>query len=366
VWPVSAAFFANIDLLGVVAEVRAEPGPVASALRHLLGDFSRSDQAPEHRLSVDDDNTVVCDGARLAARQPAASAVGWTLWHLTQLACSSRHRTVLHAAAVSRRGGAVVLPGARGAGKSTLAAALVHAGWDLLSDELAGVDLQRDLVHPFPRPVALCQESLAQLPPLEGVGWGGPSDKVHLRAGELRTGSSSPALPVRTLVFPRYRPGATGEAKAIGRPDALVRLTEQAVNLTHLGRPAFVALARLASRCPAYLIDVDDVATAVATMETLEAEIVSTASPSPEVVGDVDVVVLDGEAVTFAAREGGVNHLNTQAVFVWRLALAGHDAGEIANEVGRRSGLRGGWVEADVKRALGRLLDLGLLGAKSH
>lgn len=51
-----------------------------------------------------------------------------------------RGRFPLHAGGVAVRGGAVLLPGSSGAGKTTLTAALLQAGADLLSDDIVFLD----------------------------------------------------------------------------------------------------------------------------------------------------------------------------------------------------------------------------------
>lgn len=57
----------------------------------------------------------------------------------------------IHAASLMRDGKGVVLAGASGFGKSTLAAGLLSRGWDYLSDELGLIDPQTLWVHGFPK-----------------------------------------------------------------------------------------------------------------------------------------------------------------------------------------------------------------------
>jgi hypothetical protein len=58
---------------------------------------------------------------------------------------------VLHAGAVAHAGRAWLLAGPSGAGKTTLALALLERGFPLLSDDFAPLELATGLVHPFPK-----------------------------------------------------------------------------------------------------------------------------------------------------------------------------------------------------------------------
>lgn len=70
----------------------------------------------------------------------------------------------LHAAVLGLEGRGFVFAGGIGAGKSTLSWALSHCGFDYLSDEMAPVDLEALAVHPFPRSIALKEDSPAPYP----------------------------------------------------------------------------------------------------------------------------------------------------------------------------------------------------------
>ncbi len=359
-----AALFVTFDLYGVVVQVEAPPGPFGSAIWKLLADLPRSEEAPEHRLIIDRDGTIRYDETVVAECQGPTLAAAWTLWCLTQVACRSRTRAVLHAAAVGRGGRALIMPGAPGAGKSTLATALVLAGWSMLSDELAGLDLIADLVHPFPRPVALSPTSLAQLPPLVGPGWQGPGSELHFRIDELRSGSAAPELVPGAVMFVRYRPRGTGRPLAMAKAEALVRLTEHAMNLPSLGGVAFTALCGLVQRCPTYTIEVDDISTAVAGVRaiSLAQEVLPTGRPAT-VTDGVQAVDLGGEVVVYDAGEVAVHRLNREAVIVWRLALLYDNVNRVIGEVSRSLGVRGDVVSAQVLETIERLRQLRLLEA---
>jgi len=59
--------------------------------------------------------------------------------------------TVLHGAVLGSAEGAMTISGSQGAGKTTLALALMREGWTYLSDDFCPVHRETGLVHPFPR-----------------------------------------------------------------------------------------------------------------------------------------------------------------------------------------------------------------------
>ncbi|MBK1663200.1 serine kinase [Rhodospirillum rubrum] len=74
-----------------------------------------------------------------------------------------RHQPALRAASVVRDGRAVVLAGAAGVGKSTLAAALMAKGWGLLADEVTLIDPRTLLIPPALGRIKLWKDSATLL-----------------------------------------------------------------------------------------------------------------------------------------------------------------------------------------------------------
>ena len=175
--------------------------------------------------------------------------------------CVSMHvqrYLLLHAAVVEKHGLAMILPAPPGSGKSTLCAGLIHRGWRLLSDEMALIALQGDLVTPFGRPVSLKNQSIDIIkayapeavfsPTVHDTHKGDvallkvPTDHVHRIA--------EPAKP-RWVVFPKYAAGEEACLTPRSKAQSMLELGRNSFNYMVLGRTGFVGLSRVidASDC---------------------------------------------------------------------------------------------------------------------
>lgn len=141
------------------------------------------------------------------------------------------HFLTLHAAALGRSGGALVLAGPSGSGKSTLATALMISGWRYLSDDLTVLAERTLKVVPFP--LALCLKKkawplVAQLVP------GLDALPIYLRydGRPVRYLPPPPAaratrpLAVRWLLFPCIVAEAGARLDPIERAEALQLLAQ--------------------------------------------------------------------------------------------------------------------------------------------
>src|SRR5690606_35159456 len=88
-------------------------------------------------------------------------AMAYLEWGLNWCVYNTAHQyLLLHAAVVEREGRAAVLVGRSGAGKSTLCAALMLAGWRLLSDEIAIISTQDGALHALARPINIKNDAI--------------------------------------------------------------------------------------------------------------------------------------------------------------------------------------------------------------
>ncbi|ANM30195.1 hypothetical protein ABI59_12340 [Acidobacteria bacterium Mor1] len=206
-------------------------------------------------------------------RSVALPMLEWTLnWCVFT---RPQHCLVLHAAVVEREGRALILSGAAGAGKSTLATALAVRGWRLLSDEVATFpgtrrDERSRRVIPVPLPISLKNESIQRMRafgPELTMGPAVPGTRkgtvAHVSPpGDALPRSSEPAEPVG-IIFPRYTPGAGCQFEEVPRGETLMRLADESFNYSVLGLDGFETLAEAVEPCRCIDLIYDDLETAL-------------------------------------------------------------------------------------------------------
>jgi HprK-related kinase A len=190
-----------------------------------------------------------------------------------QIALGERRFLLLHASAVEREGRALLMTGASGAAKSTLAALLGERGWRFLGDEFVLLDLEAGVLHPFPRAISLKNEAIALFAHVEAARLGPllagtpKGDIRHLRPNaEAIARMAESARPV-LILFPRFGADLDPAARPVGAAEAFVRLTQASTNYVALGERGFEALTGLVAGVPARAIDYPDTATAIALVE---------------------------------------------------------------------------------------------------
>jgi len=164
----------------------------------------------------------------------------------------------IHAAAMSLHGQGIILAGAPGQGKSTLAAGLLARGWSYLSDEFALIQPDTRMLEPYPK--ALCIKAGSFDPVIElGLpldlsrvlhkGSKGPVSLLDPLA--VRPDAVSKPCPVRMIVFPQYRPDAAPAVEEISRAQAVFELVQASFNFTKFRNRGLELLADLArqARC---------------------------------------------------------------------------------------------------------------------
>lgn len=183
-------------------------------------------------------------------------------WGLNWTIGSYAHNfLILHSAVVELNGCGTLLAATSGSGKSTLAAELALQGWRLLSDELALIDKDLQLV-PCARPVSLKNQSIELIKARHpDVVLGPPARDTHKGTiAHLPAPQSSiarnlePATP-RLIIFPKWRADAPLRLEAVGSGQAALRLIDQSFNYPILGRQGFERLADLVESTEAWELE---------------------------------------------------------------------------------------------------------------
>lgn len=138
----------------------------------------------------------------------------------------TEYRLAVHAAALAKDGRVLLLPGASGRGKTTLAAMLMASGFTFLGDDT--VVLERDDLRVRPIPFALAVKAGAWdlLAPYHRRLLASPVDHRpdgrvvrYLRPDPVAT----EAMPAAWIVFPHWQAGGDARLTPVGRVDALRR-----------------------------------------------------------------------------------------------------------------------------------------------
>lgn len=201
----------------------------------------------------------------------------------------------IHAGVVAGEAGCVLLPAPPGSGKSTLTAALVRAGLDFLSDEVAL--LADGTLEAIPFPLALCVKDtgLDVVARLFPHAWTLP---LHRRGDGKRVAYLPPPVDripahdarrsVAAVVFPSYAPGAACACRPLGKVEAAERLFAQCLGVaTRLDAGRVGRMVEWLRRVPCHELvfaDVSAAADAVLRMAHHEGTLAAS-PPAPHVVG---------------------------------------------------------------------------------
>ena len=159
----------------------------------------------------------------------------------------------VHGGVLRSRAGAFILSGESGAGKSTLTWALVHNGFEYLSDELAPIDLDRFSVHPYPH--AICLKDEPPVPYNLPIGILRTSRTFHVPVESIPSRACREKQPLRLLFFVRYDP-AVSEPRIvpISPMEGAGRLFSNTLNsLAHAGHGLEQAVS-IAKNCECFTI----------------------------------------------------------------------------------------------------------------
>ncbi|MFZ5624623.1 MAG: HprK-related kinase A [Gemmatimonadota bacterium] len=212
-----------------------------------------------------------------ATGHPFDRALAWPYveWGFNWLIGSRMHHLLMvHAAVVERQGRALVMPGLSGSGKSTLCAALMAAGWRLLSDEFLMVDPASGALLPLPRPIALKGRAIdlirARMPDAV-FGPAYPDTRKgllsHLAPPAHAVAREAEPAVARWIVFPRFTAGAAAHLTPIPRGEAWLQIGENSFNYQLRGRNGFEEVGRLVRGAACFALEFGDLDAALARLD---------------------------------------------------------------------------------------------------
>jgi hypothetical protein len=199
-----------------------------------------------------------------------ASAIECVL--VSEAVNGTAHLVALHAAMLGRDRRVVLLSGASGVGKTTLACALLHAGWSYGSDELVLLRRGSAALLPLSVPPCVKQEAVGVVarwfPALE-------HSPLHLRYGQRvrflpLSGLAMAEGVVQTVLFPRWRAGAVPRVEPVPPAAGLARLLQECVHASDtFGQGDVTDLVRWHEGLRYYTVEYGTAAEAVRAVSTL-------------------------------------------------------------------------------------------------
>ncbi len=162
----------------------------------------------------------------------------------------------LHAAAVSFKGRAIVMPAVSGSGKSSLTTWLVAHGFDYITDEMVLIDKQQQ-VDGISRPIHI-----------KTRGWGAIESLLEADA-DVFDGVQCNVVPIKSiggqvspsarhdhgiLLFPHFKQGEPLQLAPISSTDAGLTLIKNHINARNMEDHGFPALMRLARTSQSYAL----------------------------------------------------------------------------------------------------------------
>ena len=221
----------------------------------------------------------VFDGRPVFDPMPASHAYPLLEWAMNWcISALDLHHLTLHSAVLERDGLAVILPAPPGSGKSTLCAGLMHAGWRLLSDELALIDLAPPhALTPLCRPVSLKNTSIDVIHRFSGgqavfnriTHHTIKGSVSHMKVPAAHLARVDEPARARWVVFPRWQRDAAARLSPRSRAQGMVELARNAFNYLPLGERGFEVLGEVVAGCEFHDFVYSDLHDAVAVFDGL-------------------------------------------------------------------------------------------------
>jgi HprK-related kinase A len=183
-----------------------------------------------------------------------------------------------HASSLEIDGGGIIFPGSSGSGKSTLTAGLVARGARYLCDEFALVDRHTLAVQPYPRAICIKKPSFL---PIERAGLPITNSRYYFKGSKgyvaflnpysIRDQVVGTACPVRHIIFPTFRQGATPTLTPMSRAETAFELHRVCFNLLSYNGVGLDVIAAITQRASCYKLTSGDLRATCRLVERLVA-----------------------------------------------------------------------------------------------
>ncbi len=283
--------YANFDILDQHVLVQYSTAGILNTLAHPLRTFAFSPQPyakPDLILSVVAQTEsgryeIGCEGQPIGEATSLAHCFRLLEWQLDLfLSHVVRDRLLLHAGAVAQNGVSIIFPGVSGSGKSSLTLALLLAGYDYLSDELAVIDPHNTNISAFPKPLSI--KNRGPFSAIVADHWFGPDSAEidtarqqlpnyqpvwYIHPDDLHIHICQSSLPVRFIVFPTYSPDHAPQLVPLNANDTLQKLVENSVNFPQFAGKSLNLLSRLVAGAAGYQLQFNDLTTTIQLLNQL-------------------------------------------------------------------------------------------------
>jgi hypothetical protein len=216
---------------------------------------------------------VRMDGTPVATATTVSGIVTALVHHVNRQAIDGEYAVMSHAGGVERDGVGFVFPAHMEAGKTTLTAGLVRAGFGYLTDEAVAFDWDSGEIEPFPKPLSIDEGSQFLFPELRpGVAPGDeapPEGQWQVPAAAIRPDALGQPCAARFVIFPRYEEGVVTQLAPVTRAEALVEMARNTFEFKERPRRALDVLAEIVRGAECYRIAVGSHAEACDLIGTL-------------------------------------------------------------------------------------------------
>ncbi|NQU47964.1 MAG: hypothetical protein HQ519_04900 [Planctomycetes bacterium] len=163
---------------------------------------------------------------------------------------------IFHSGAVAKNQKALLMPANSGSGKTTLTASLLRRGFELLSDEVAAVDLSTKEVATYPRLMSIRGDVVKLLGLNLSSGHLFEKDEVRFVCPEeFGSQFSLGGVTAHRIIFPHFSSETKNHLKVLSPGKALIRLVESSCSQKQLKVFGFDWLIELVQEIPCFSLE---------------------------------------------------------------------------------------------------------------